>query len=593
MRRKIALLAIFVTLLSFIYSCGSGSSSLSDQQSSSMASMAKAMYLKQLELTNEIDYTKILNSVAYIPSVCWVNTVPTKDKPCHQCHLQPGNKAEEIPAYYNPCYVCHTLGKEPNYLDDSSLQMSYAFPDGFEKNPWTNLFVDRTQLILGISDEEVLKYVREDNYIDKDGEITLKKELPPDWQGYRPDCYFNFDDEGFDINPITNEYTGWRAFRYYPFPGFFPTNGSFHDVLIRLPKEFRIDANGKYNKEIYKANLAIVECLIKQKDITTEPIDEKLIDYDLDKDGNLHISTNVKFTWKDDINSMTYVGMAKELLKEGKIKLAAGLYPVGTEFLQTVRYIDWDESKNEPILSRRLKELRYGRKIWWADYNYLHSFAQKRGMEQFLLGEHVAESFFGNFEIGFENQMGWVYQGFIEDKKGKLRPQTNEETLSCMGCHSALGATTDSTFAFPRKFEGSSIDDVHYGWGHWSQKGLKGVKEQTVEFKVLPKQNEYAFYLRWTKSSDDFRMNDEVITTFFDSLGFRKPAMLELLKDDISVLLYPSKERALMLNKAYLTIVEEQSFIKGKDPVIKPLLPSQVHSEVTKDKETEIPYRTY
>jgi len=590
MAKKVSLLAIIAGFALLTYLCSSGVSSSNEQLGKPLN---KAAYIKKLQAENGIDYINISNSTAYIPPVCWVNTVPTKDKPCFQCHLKPGHKAEKIVAYYNPCYVCHTLGKEPNYLDDSSLQMVYAFPDGFEKNPWTNLFKDRTQLVTAISDEDILRYIREDNYIDKDGEILLKKGLPSDWQGYIPDCYFNFDDEGFDINPRTNEYTGWRAFRYYPLPGFFPTNGSFDDVLIRLPKEFRIDKSGKFNKDIYKANLAIVEALIKQKNITTEPIDERAINYDLDKDGKLGIATEVKFTWKDDSNSMTYVGMAEELLKQDKVKLAAGLYPIGTEFLHSIRYIDWDDSINEPRLSKRLKELRYGKKIWWADYNYLHNFGQKRSTEQFLLGEIVPESFFGNFEIGFENQMGWVYQGFIEDKKGNLRPQTNEETFFCMGCHSAVGSATDSTFAYARKFEGSSINDVHYGWGHWSQKGFKGVKERTVEFRALPKQYEYSFYLRWTKSSDDFRMNDEAIERFFDSLGFRKPDMIELMKNDISVLLYPSKQRALMLNKAYWTIVREQSFIEGRDPNINPASPDNVHKEVPKGKETEIPYRTY
>jgi hypothetical protein len=446
---------------------------------------------------------------------------------------------------------------------------------------------------MSISDEEVLRYVRQDNYIDSDGEISLKKLLPSNWQGFRPDCYFNFDSEGFDINPKTRQYTGWRAFRYYPFPGFFPTNGSFDDVLIRLPEEFRFDKDGRFNKDVYKANLAIVESLIKQKDITTEPIDERIINYDLDKDGRLGISTQVKFTWRDDRNSMAYVGKAGELLRNGAVNLAGGLYPVGTEFMHSVRYIDWDDSKAEPIFSKRLKELRYGKKVWWADYNYLHTFAQRRGIEQFLLGERPPESFFGNYEIGIENQMGWVYQGFIEDKRGRLRPQTTEETLYCIGCHRAIGGNTDTTFAYARKFEGSSINDVHYGWGHWTQKGHKGVKEQMIVFEKLPKQYEYSFYLRWTKSSDDFRMNDEVIGRFFDSLGFRKPDMISLMREDISVLLYPSRQRALMLNKAYWSVVKEQSFIKGREPNVKPATSTHVHSEITGDMLTEIPYSTY
>ncbi len=114
-----------------------------------------------------------------------------------------------------------------------------------------------------------------------------------------------------------------------------------------------------------------------------------------------------------------------------------------------------------------------------------------------------------------------------------------------------------------------------------------------IVFEKLPKQYEYSFYLRWTKSSDDFRMNDEVIGRFFDSLGFRKPDMISLMREDISVLLYPSRQRALMLNKAYWSVVKEQSFIKGREPIVTPATPLQVHSEVTEDMLTEIPYSTY
>ncbi|MCX8070529.1 MAG: hypothetical protein N2738_08505, partial [Thermodesulfovibrionales bacterium] len=507
----------FISVL--LYACG-GSGGSSSVQSGNMDT---AQYIAKLSQENGINYEKVINTVAYIPPTCWTNTYPDKNTVCFQCHQKPGNEAERLVAYYNPCYSCHTVGKEPNFLDDSSLQMAYTFPNGFTKNPWTNLFKDRSQAVKSISDDEVLIYVRQDNYFDSDGEIFLRKQLPSDWSGYIPDCYFNFDNEGFDINPKTKQYTGWRAFRYYPFTGgFMPTNGSFDDVLIRLPEEFRTDKDGKFNKDIYKANLAIIESLIKQKDINTESIDERLINFDFDKDGKLAISTKVKFTWRNDTTSMTYVGMAGELLKQGKTRLAGGLYPVGTEFLHTVRYIDWDESKNEPKLSKRMKELRYGKKTWWANYNFLESFFNRKGTEIFLFGEITPEFFVGSYKTGFETGNGWVYQGYIEDKKGNLRPQTNEETVFCMGCHSYVGASTDTTFAFARKLEGSSLNDTHYGWGHWTQKGLKGIKEQVIEYNVndllgrpLGKLNEYAFYLRWTKSSDDYRLNDEVMKEFY------------------------------------------------------------------------------
>ncbi|MCX8027486.1 MAG: hypothetical protein N3A62_06505 [Thermodesulfovibrionales bacterium] len=593
----IRLMSLFVlTTLFLLNACGGGGST-----NISQSTMDTAQYITKLSQENGINYEKIINTVAYIPPTCWTNTYPDKSTPCFQCHQKPGHDAEKLVAYYNPCYSCHTVGKEPNYLDDSSLQIVYAFPNGFTKNPWTNLFKDKTQAVMNITDDDIIRYIRQDNYIDNDSEIILKKNLPSDWLGYRPDCYFNFDTEGFDIDPKTKQYTGWRAFRYYPFPGgFMPTNGSFDDVLIRLPEEFRTDKDGKFNKEIYKANLSILEALIKQRDITIESIDERLINHDLDKDGILGIATKVKFTWKTNPTSMTYVGKAEELLKQGKLRLAGGLYPVGTEFLHTVRYIDWDDAKNEPKMSKRMKELRYAKKTWWANYNFLEEFFNRKGREIFLFGEVIPEFFVGNYKTGFETGNGWIYQGYIEDKRGNLRPQTNEETVFCMGCHSYIGASTDTTFAFARKLEGSSQADIHYGWGHWSQKGLKGIKEPIVEYQVkdllgrpLGKLNEYAFYLRWTKSADDYRMNEEVMSEFFDSLGFRKRDKLALLRDDISVLLYPSRQRAMLLNKAYWSIVKEQSFTKGRDATVKPATSLNVFEDIENNLLTAVPYKTY
>jgi hypothetical protein len=164
-----------------------------------------------------------------------------------------------------------------------------------------------------------------------------------------------------------------------------------------------------------------------------------------------------------------------------------------------------------------------------------------------------------------------VYQGFIESKEGRLRPQTHEETLSCMGCHSHLGATTDSTFAYTRKFEGVDKEQNDQGWNHWSRKGLDGVNEPMVEYKDHGKQYEYSFYLYHNHSANEFRNNDEVQGKFFDENGSIKQDMINALHNDITILLSPSKERALRLNKSYKVIVEEQSYLYGRDTHIRPM----------------------
>jgi hypothetical protein len=430
---------------------------------------------------------------------------------------------------------------------------------------------------------EILRYVRRSNYLDDRGDILPALDLPVDWKGYRPDCYYHFDSDGFDHDP-EGKYTGWRAFRYYPFLGtFWPTNGSTDDVLIRLDPIFTLDENALYSKEIYTLNLIIVESLIKKKDIALpSAIDEMCYGVDLNANGMIDTALFVSASIK------SYVGLSKQYLKEKKVHLAPGLYPENTEFLHSVRYIDWDDSKDQIALSARMKELRYAKKYAWKRYGEIERTARSELLESLSLDNSEAKLalFKGGYEEGFRNQIGWVYQGFIENKEGRLRPQTHEETISCMGCHSHLGATTDSTFAFARKFEGNKKDQNEYGWGHWSQKGLTGIKEPVVEYLNHGMQYEYTFYLNQNHSANEFRNNDEVQKKFFDENGTVKQDMIRSLHDDISILLYPSKERALALNKGYKAIVEEQSYIFGRDTHILPM--NHVHEEIKKGELTGI-----
>ncbi|UPT78092.1 hypothetical protein MN086_02855 [Sulfurovum sp. XGS-02] len=534
---------ILLTLLHFFVGCGNNSTSnISSVQS----------YIQNLEVENNISYEEIMNTRgSYITSMCYTKTID-----------------QTTNTVFNPCYSCHTKGKIPNYYNDTNLQMEYNFPAEVMKNPFMNLFKDRSTKVAFMTDSATLAYVRQSNYLNHEGEILPTQELPIEWKGYRPDCYFHFDDDGFDKDP-EGKYTGWRAFRYYPFLGtFWPTNGSTDDVLIRLDTIFRQDEKNTFSKKIYSLNLAIVEALIKQKEIVLpSTIDEKVYGVDLNSNGLL----DTAFSISPMVES--YVGLAKLYLGENKVHLAQGLFPENTEFLHSVRYIDWDDDKEQIALSARMKELRYAKKYAWKRYGEIERAAQSEFLEALALDNSTATMAFfkGNYEEGLRNEIGWVYQGFIENKSGILRPQTHEETIACMGCHSHLGATTDSTFAFARKFEGSKKDENDYGWNHWSQKGLDGVKEPLVEYLNDGKQYEYSFYLQNNHSANEFRDNDEVQRKFFDANGSIKKDILKALNDDITLLLFPSKERALSLNKGYKAIVEEQSYIYGRDTHIKPL----------------------
>jgi len=553
-------------IAAIIAGCGDHSSTDTKQ----MNSVSKSSYLQNLQKDNNISYVEVMNTRgAYITSMCYTKT-------------------QDIPggAVSNPCYSCHTKGKLPNYYNDTNLQAEYLFPAKVMNNPFSNLFKDRSAQVAQISDDAILAYIRKSNYFDDEGSIVLAKDLPSDWEGYRPDCYFNFDEDGFDRDR-NNAYTRWRAFRYYPFVGtFWPTNGSTDDVLIRLDEGFAQDEKGRFDLQTYKINLAIVESLVKQKDIALhESVDESLYGVDLNQNGSLDSSDKVCIATYD---KMSYIGRAKQLLAEKKIHLAPGLFPENTEFLHSVRYLDWDEKSDHVGMSKRMKELRYAKKYAWSSYSEIERAAGAEAKEALANGtdESFIADFRGDYEHGLKNEISWIYQGFIEDKKGALRPQTHEETIGCMGCHSHLGATTDSTFAFARKFEGIDKGAVDYGWNHWSQKSLAGVKEPRVEYMNQGLQYEYSFYLQNNHSGNEFRNNDEVKEKFFDSSGSIKEESLNALHGDITELLFPSKQRALELNKGYKCMVQEQSYIYGRDANIKPM--ANVFKTIKPDQKTLI-----
>ena len=399
------------------------------------------------------------------------------------------------------------------------------------------------------------------------------------WDGYIPDCYYNFDEEGFDRD-TKGGYSGWRAFGYYPFLGtFWPTNGSTDDVLVRLPMDFRKDENGSFSIETYKVNLAIVEALIKQKSIKTDTIDEEKYGVDLNKDGNLSKTNQITFDYDPRKGKhMSYVGLAKK--KEYRI--AVGLYPVGTDFLHSVRYIDIDE-KSGIKMAARMKELRYGKKVNWATYTDHKVMVEEELKEAHDFPDRL-EVFIGDAERGVSNKRGWRYQGFIEDEKGELRPQSYEENLFCIGCHASLGTLADSTFVYQRKFEHGSFQN---GWNHWTQKGLKGIAQP----KTPDGRDEYTLYLKENGAGDEFRENDEVIKKFFDANGTLKMNEANKLNKDMTHLIFPSLIRALKLNKAYKVIVDEQSFIYGRDATVKPV--KNVHEKIKDGQSTgvKIPVR--
>jgi hypothetical protein len=484
--------------------------------------------------------------------------------PVHPVHTMYNREAVVPPMCYtrtegkhNPCYVCHqgTIPGRPNAMDDWGLQLAYSFSDTALTNHARNLFEDRSQRVAEISDDEILAWIGQDNY----------SELAPrlkqaGFRGYIPDLEnLHLGAEAFDGEGFAKDGSHWVAFNYKPLPStFWPTNGATDDVMIRLGKPFRTTAEGGYSRDVYKANLALVEANIKNLDaISVRDIDETVIGTDLDGDGALGKIDRIT---KTD----AYVGGAKRALK------IPYLYPIDTEFLHSVRYVGVDEKGNihNPP---RMKELRYMRRRWTTSVPQLfEAYEDERRAK--TVGELPGYANRGQY--GLDNEMGWVIAGFIENREGQLRVQNFEENFFCMGCHTSVGSTIDSTFSFPRKIDGAA------GWGYVNLRGMPDAPSMGET------RGEIATYLERAGGGGEFRSNPEMEKRWFEQPGVVDSARVGAARD-VYELIAPSRERALSLNKAYRVIVEDQDFIFGRDPTVTP--PHNVYEVVDNQTAPTLP----
>ncbi|AXQ27449.1 hypothetical protein D0B54_01565 [Solimonas sp. K1W22B-7] len=450
----------------------------------------------------------------------------------------------------NPCWTCHVPAHGRNGMDDAHLQQEYAFSAVGAVNHWSNLFRDRRAQIAAIPDAEILAWIGQDNYAALRGQLRARD----NYLGWRPDLDLA---AGFDGQGFANDGSGWRAIRYQPFPGtFWPTNGSSDDVFIRLPAPFRQDAAGRESRAAYRLNLAILEAAMtvdaRVADAAlrrrVEPVDEALAGADLDGNGRVGGSiTQIRGL------PARYAGGA------AAVPAARHLYPLGTEFLHTLRYVDPDAADAR---SPRLKELRYSVKRLWLEDQALQHVYDEENAEK---AAGALPYFPGDAMTGLINPFGWQLQGFIEDARGRLRLQTYEEQLYCMGCHTTIGVTADQSFAFPRKLPGAA------GWAEHSIAGLKDRPQAGT------REPEALRYFRRVGGGDEFRANDEILRRYFPG-GTLDEATVRRDGADLGVLLRPSRERALALNKAYLLTVREQSFAQGRDAVLVPAV--NVHRRI-------------
>ena len=444
---------------------------------------------------------------------------------------------------HNPCMICHqnyTYKSRPNYMFDAGLQSAYEFSDYGFTNRWENLFEDRSERIADIEDSEILEYINQDNYTP----LIENLKTTPEWSGPIPEITnLHLAAEAFDELGFAKDGSHWVAFNYKPLPStFWPTNGSTDDVMIRLPAAFReASCSGDdYSRDVYLANLSLLEISFQElKSISVPPLDENAVCTDLNGDGVL--SNGVTEIQARDF----YVGNASS------VPVTHMLYPEGTEFIHSVRYVGVND-QNDIVTPPRMKELRYMVKTNFYPDTWLESAYGNEQQEKIdgLLPKYVYR------KEGSDNEFGWQLIGFIEDEKGRLRLQDREETHFCMGCHTTVGSTIDQTFAFARKVTGAD------GWGYINTRGMKDAPSKAWE------NNEILEYFRTVGGGDEFRQNEEMLDKWFNKDGTVK---LEAVKAaDVYTLTAPSRERALALNKAYRTIVEDQDFHHGRDANLKP-----------------------
>lgn len=441
---------------------------------------------------------------------------------------------------HNPCYVCHQTysssidSPRPNMMSDGDLQGQYDFSDAGLHNSWKNLFVDRTSLIEKISDEEISAWVETNNY----QSFIKALEANTEWTGDIPKLNnLAYPDQAFATNGLALDGSHWVAFNYKPFPStFWPTNGSTGDVMIRLDKAFR-EKEGVYSQNIYFTNLALLEIALKDlNQVSTISTSESAINLDLDGDGILSENIN---TIKRRSN---FVGDAHN------VKLEHMLYPENTEFLHTVRYIALNE-EGKPYNAPRMKEVRYMKKVQFKNRQSLSTAYYRESKEK---DEEKLPITVQIGDRGIDNGFGWVINGYIEDKEGHLRQQHEQELAFCNGCHKTVGSTFDQTFSFARKLEGQE------GWGYINLKKMKDSPNMGQE------EGEYLTYMERINGGDEFRQNSEMKNKWFNSDGSINKNKIKQVSS-LYELIMPSASRAQQLNKAYKTIVDQQSYIYGRD----------------------------
>lgn len=397
-------------------------------------------------------YKPSYNEDSAIPVQCWIETSYGTQNACKYCHTN---------------YLAGI--KHGNNFPIAEDQILYSFPSpNLNKVNWRNVIYPQ-EIIQRLKEENIkipepddpenFEYVRTDNWrgaytkarpgsddswnnlANRDSDFQLFPALNPDnlfpYSEENPTnggLHGYVDQEGF-IRNKKGVHTGWRAVNFFPYAIFTPFTGSVSGIYIRLPEEF-MTQGGKIDIEIYKNNLDLLEKNIKNA----------------------------------EMDSAFYYGDA------AKIKVQKGFYPVGTEFAHPLHYVDLnaDGEKGHDLdgvkgtrdidyefpgtRAKRVKEIRYMYK--WKEVT-LEDIGESEEGESEEIPQVIGKEWKG----WIDNDAGWILAAYIEDRKGELRPQTTEELLQCLGCHSSVGNTVDAVWSFQRKLPGKiGWQEMNYGF---------------------------------------------------------------------------------------------------------------------------------
>jgi hypothetical protein len=529
------------------------------------------------------------NPYANIPAQCYIETSFGTQNACLFCHTN-------APARMKLGNTTPQAGLD-DYLGNLQLEYAFGAADRFSIspniNPWENTLhpqkLDEAFAKTGndAGQWDMQSYIQTDNwqeaYNKKRGPKTLSNSDIADdalrlFPALNPQS-LPADEDGFVRTHQSEEAlfsdakglnTGWRAINFMPYGIFTPHTGSVSGIYIRLDEKFMKDANGSFDLESYKQNLDLLEQAIQDR---------------------------------IENNATHYVGAASD------VPLNRGLFPLKTEFAHPLHYVDVEADGNASRFpgtrSVRVKEIRYMYK-WKMHYP-----------EEPISKSENAPLYYNEKETWVDNGAGWWLSGFIEDANGRLRGQTPEELMQCVGCHSSRygfepeqfnsgsGNTIDSVWSFSRKFAGEQ------GYKEMDYLGYKRDKDAN-ESETSGRANrgdpinreasigEYRKFLNHVvgaslygdmpKSMEAYLQSiikkEKGYTNDFPSLDFETVAKLKEIqqsrlglmreftakKEYLSVdgfiesaLLYPTKSEALNAARGYRKIVVTQRFTKGKD----------------------------